>query len=71
MDSDYNCWEGWQLQGKPRTVMRRGEIVIEDGRLVGSTTGGRFLERSIAPEVVSSPRETSLTARRSVGSRAT
>jgi len=27
MDSDYNCWEGWELQGRPRTVIRRGEVV--------------------------------------------
>ena len=62
MASDYNCWEGWELHGRARTVLRRGEVVIEDGRLVGSTRGGRFLERSLPREVVSAPLDRSRTS---------
>jgi dihydropyrimidinase len=62
MASDYNCWEGWELTGRPQTVIRRGEVVIEDGRVVGSRTGGRFLERSIQREIVSRPLARELTA---------
>jgi dihydropyrimidinase len=61
MDSDYNCWEGWELATRVRTVVRRGEVMVEDGRLVGSTTGGRFLERSIPGDVVRQPMDSSLT----------
>jgi dihydropyrimidinase len=61
MDSDYNCWEGWELAARVRTVVRRGEVMVEDGRLVGSTTGGRFLERSIPGDVVRQPMDSSLT----------
>lgn len=68
MASDYSCWEGWELRGRARTVIRRGEVVIEEGRVVGSTTGGRFLERSIPAEVVSAPLDASLTAGAAAGS---
>jgi len=64
MDSDYNCWEGWELQGRARTVLLRGSVVIEDGNVVGSRTGGRFLERSIPAEIVGSPLDPALTAPR-------
>ena len=63
MDSDYNCWEGWELWGKPVTVILRGEPVIEDQRVVGSTTRGRFLERRIVPELLETPIAPSLTGR--------
>jgi dihydropyrimidinase len=64
MDSDYNCWEGWELQGRARTVLLRGSVVIEDGNVVGSRTGGRFLERSMPEEIVRRPLDPALTAPR-------
>jgi dihydropyrimidinase len=64
MDSDYNCWEGWELQGRPRTVLLRGEVVIEDGNVVGSRSDGRYLPRSMPAEVVRRPLDPALTAPR-------
>lgn len=55
MTSDYSCWEGWELQGRVRDTILRGEVVVEDGAFVGSRTRGMFLERHIAPEVLSQP----------------
>jgi dihydropyrimidinase len=55
MDSDYNCWEGWELQGKPRTVVLRGAVLIEDERVTGPRDRGRYLTRSISQEILESP----------------
>ena len=62
MDSDYNCWEGWELRGKPVTVILRGKPVIESERVVGSQTRGRFQERRIAADVLERPVDLSLTS---------
>jgi dihydropyrimidinase len=51
MSSDYNCWEGWELTGRITHTILRGETLVEDGRWVGSRTGGRFLERRLLPEL--------------------
>ena len=56
MTADYSCWEGWELTGQVRTTVLRGSILVEDGRLVGSPTGGRFQERRLLPEVSANPR---------------
>lgn len=57
MDSDYNCWEGWELQGKPRTIVLRGAVIIEDERVVGSRSRGSFLVRAIPREVLEAPHD--------------
>lgn len=44
--SDYCLYEGRALQGRVRDTVRRGEVVLEDGRLVDVTTGGRYLPRA-------------------------
>jgi dihydropyrimidinase len=64
MDTDYTCWEGWELTGKPRTVVLRGTVVIEDERAVGSTTLGTFLPRAVAPELLRAPADLGATAPR-------
>ncbi|WP_034271695.1 dihydropyrimidinase [Actinospica robiniae] len=45
MNVDYSAYEGRQVAGRPRTVLSRGEAVIEEGRYVGRPGHGRFLER--------------------------
>jgi dihydropyrimidinase len=50
MSSDYSCWEGWELRGKVRHTILRGEVLVEDERYVGSRTGGQFLERQFSPD---------------------
>ena len=52
MSAPYSCWQGWELTGKARTTILRGSVLVEDESWVGSTTGGRFLERKLLPEVV-------------------
>jgi dihydropyrimidinase len=40
---DYCPYEGWELQGYPRTVLSRGEVIVRDGEFVGAAGRGRFL----------------------------
>jgi dihydropyrimidinase len=61
MDSDYNCWDGWELQGKPKTVILRGAPVIEDERVVGPTNRGEFLPRAIPSEILGKPLDAAIT----------
>ena len=44
--SDYNLYEGAQVPGGAQTVLVRGEVVVEDGELVGEPTRGRFVRRA-------------------------
>jgi dihydropyrimidinase len=47
MRADYSCWDGWELRGKVVTTVLRGNVLVDEGRFVGPTGGGRFLERRL------------------------
>jgi dihydropyrimidinase len=42
---DYTPYEGLEVQGWPKTVLSRGEVVVDDGRLHAEPGRGRFLEQ--------------------------
>ncbi len=42
---DYCAYEGMPRLGATETVLRRGEVVVEAGRVVGAAGGGRYLKR--------------------------
>ena len=46
---DYTPYEGMEITGWPKTVLSRGEIVVEDGAVTGQPGHGRFLP-SAPPE---------------------
>jgi dihydropyrimidinase len=52
MDTDYSCWEGWELQGRVDTVLLRGTVLVRDGAAVPQPPRGRFLERAIEPDLL-------------------
>jgi dihydropyrimidinase len=54
-DSDYSIWEGFTCQGYPVMTMLRGKIIVEHGKLVGSTSDGRWLPRKVARDVLMRP----------------
>ena len=54
-DSDYSIWEGFACQGWPVMTMLRGKVIVEDGKLVGSSTDGRWLKRRVSGDVISRP----------------
>src|SRR4051794_25212107 len=48
MNVDYSCYEGWKVKGVTKTVLSRGEVVIEEGAYVGRAGKGQFLKRGQA-----------------------
>jgi dihydropyrimidinase len=46
MQTDYNLYEGTEVVGAPRTVLMRGNVVIEDGELAQERGRGEFLPRA-------------------------
>ena len=50
MSQPYSCWDGWELRGRVRDVILRGKVRGE--KLVGSRTEGRFVPRTLRPEVI-------------------
>ncbi len=51
-DGDYSIWEGWHVRGWPTMTILRGQVVVEDGRLVGSPALGQWLPRRIDPTIL-------------------
>ena len=53
---DYSIWVGWHAQGWPETTILRGNVMVENGKLLGSAGFGKLLtSRSISTEVRSGP----------------
>lgn len=46
MRTDYSAYEGRVLSGSVVTTFLRGRRIVDDGELVGSRSGGRFLRRA-------------------------
>jgi dihydropyrimidinase len=47
MNTDFCPFEGREVFGKPKTVFSRGEVVIRDYELVGTSKHGRRLFRKL------------------------
>jgi dihydropyrimidinase len=45
MNVDYNPFEGMATEGRPHVVTVRGQVAVRDGKFVGQTSRGRFLQR--------------------------
>jgi dihydropyrimidinase len=56
MSPEYSCWDGWELQGRVRSVVLRGNVLVENHTFVGSRTSGEYVPRTLDPRVVSHPR---------------
>jgi len=48
MNVDYSCYEGMKVRGVTKSVLSRGELVIEEGKYVGKPGKGQFLKRGLA-----------------------
>lgn len=44
-NSDYSVYEGWSVTGWPTMTIRRGEVVFEDGRVLGRPGSGSLVDR--------------------------
>jgi dihydropyrimidinase len=45
MNVDYSAFEGWKIEGRPSTVTVRGQVVVREGKFVGTVGRGQFLKR--------------------------
>jgi dihydropyrimidinase len=45
MATDYNMFEGWQVKGNAKHVFSRGELIVKEGKFIGTPGRGRFLKR--------------------------
>ncbi len=52
---DYNPWEGWDVEGWPTTVLLRGNVMVDNGQLLGQPTVGRLVPRKIDSRVLQRP----------------
>jgi dihydropyrimidinase len=44
--SDYSVYEGWKVTGWPIMTIRRGEVVFEQGRVLGTAGSGKLYSRN-------------------------
>jgi len=44
--SGYSVYDGWQVQGWPRFVVRRGQLVLADGEITAGPGEGEWLRRN-------------------------
>lgn len=53
MNVDNNIFEGMQVKGAPRTVLLRGEVIVDGGEFYGTPGSGKFLHcGKIGPNVL-------------------
>jgi len=45
MNVDYSCYEGTKVRGVTKTVLSRGDVVIDEGKYVAKPGRGEFLKR--------------------------
>src|SRR5438105_9393721 len=48
MKVDYSAYEGMKVKGVTKTVLSRGDVVIEEGKYVAKPGRGEFLKRGLA-----------------------
>ena len=44
--SDYNLFEGTEVQGSPEIVLLRGNVIVEDDELLAEPGSGQFVKRA-------------------------
>ncbi len=47
--ADYSVYDGWRVQGWPRIVIQRGEVLLADGESLARPGQGQWLRRSRSP----------------------
>lgn len=46
MNVDYSAYEGWKLTGKCKTIILRGQVAIDDGKVCIEKGYGKFIKRN-------------------------
>jgi len=51
MNLDYSAYEGVSVQGGVRTVLSRGEVIVDKGTFLGRVGRGKYLRREISRQI--------------------
>ena len=51
MNLDYSAYEGVQIQGGVRTVLSRGDVIVDRGQFNGRTGRGKYLRREVSQHI--------------------
>jgi dihydropyrimidinase len=51
MNLDYSAYEGISVQGGVRTVLSRGEVIVDKGTFLGRVGRGKYLRREISRHI--------------------
>ena len=54
-NAGYNPWEGTTTRGAPETVILRGAVAVDGGRVLAAAGSGRFLPRPPVPQGTPAP----------------
>jgi len=52
MNVDYSGYEGWEVTGKCKTVLMRGKVAIDDGKVLIDKGYGQFVKRGKISKVI-------------------
>jgi len=52
MNVDYSAYEGWELTGKVKTVLLRGQIAIDNNKCLLEKGFGRFIKRNQVSQII-------------------
>ena len=52
MNVDYSAYEGWEVTGKVKTVLLRGEVAIDDSKCLLKKGYGKFVRRNRVSSIV-------------------
>ena len=51
MNMDHSAYEGFELHGAVRTVISRGEVIVDGGEFTGRRGRGRYVRRDVSSQV--------------------
>src|SRR6195952_3667491 len=52
MNVDYNGYEGWEVTGKVKTVLLRGQVVIDENQCLVDKGYGKFIKRNKVSSII-------------------
>ncbi len=52
MNVDYSAYEGWELTGKVKTVLLRGQVAVENGKCLLEKGYGKFIKRNKVSAII-------------------
>jgi dihydropyrimidinase len=52
MNVDYSGYEGWEMTGKVKTVLLRGQVAIDNGKCLLQKGYGKFIKRNKVSQVI-------------------